>query len=966
MLTVSCIDVYGGGGPTLGDAASYLTINGSTQTSYYWPTSYSLAPGCSLGCADCRITGGSVKLFYWPPATSTAHGGSNATSTSNHTGLVTATGFNTTFTSPTVYISFDSLYASDSCSGIGKTYYNEIVAITDIAHFSSMYGYQRYNHDPIPASFNFTDLVVKPVPDSIYESQPRCASSYFDLQLTQDENGYFPANWTCPRTLPYEPLLSVPMEVRVLDPAWASCGGAVEGVYDPPTALQPAATVAMPTPPPETTPTTTARPASQISPSSAPRTSGQAVPAPTTFTESSSPLASDTPTTPQDSNPSDGTSANPPSTEPTEATPEDSPTTRISTDPSVGATSHGTVASDVQPTSSPNPDPATSAQPSNVPEESTGIDGTTQDADPPSTPTDLKPTPETTNALSILSAAEQSSTAADPDPSPSVGSTDSPGTTPVAVVTIAQDPSNTAAVIVGGQTLSAGGAAHESSGVTISVASGGTLKVGSSAVAITALPAGQNGASTVLTINAQPPTPVDPGASTTFTAGDQVFTAASSSDAMVVNGQTLQVNGPAVTFENQVVSAGATGLVVGTGAVASFVPVAGAEQVSATTFTADGKVYTAQSSSNAFIVNGQTLSPAGPAVTVGGQIISADPTGIAIVSGAAAVTVAVGDAQPIQGAVTSGAQTLVTIASQVYTVLAQTNGVEVFQNSDTTVTVSSGGGPGTVVNGVAVSALSNGIVVGTASDATTIRLGSSDPSVQFVTIGSQTYAVAATSGADIFSNAQTTFTLSADGAATTISGEVVSVASNAGEFVVGSSTYLLATPTAVLAAPSTIAIGSQIFTEVAQSDGADVFANDQTTFTLSPGGSATTIDGHVVSAAASDVVVVGSSSQTVLPKDTTLTIGSAVVTGKRQSDGGDVIVLDSTTITLSPGGPAATIGSEVISEASDGAITAMSRSSAASSHLASSTSTSGANGPPGPLRNAFYIAGLVVLLFVTL
>jgi hypothetical protein len=83
------------------------------------------------------------------------------------------------------------------------------------------------------ASFNFTDLYQEPVPDEIYERQPRCWLSSRAAQggkyrpLPSDYPG-------CARTAPYEPILVIPMEVRELDPEWASCRGGIGGVYDPP------------------------------------------------------------------------------------------------------------------------------------------------------------------------------------------------------------------------------------------------------------------------------------------------------------------------------------------------------------------------------------------------------------------------------------------------------------------------------------------------------------------------------------------------------------------------------------------------------------------------------------------------------------------------------------------------------------------------------------------------------------
>ena len=45
----------------------WKTANGTS----YFPASKSLAPGCSLGCQACSITGETVQLYYWPPTTAT-------------------------------------------------------------------------------------------------------------------------------------------------------------------------------------------------------------------------------------------------------------------------------------------------------------------------------------------------------------------------------------------------------------------------------------------------------------------------------------------------------------------------------------------------------------------------------------------------------------------------------------------------------------------------------------------------------------------------------------------------------------------------------------------------------------------------------------------------------------------------------------------------------------------------------
>jgi hypothetical protein len=209
-------------------------MRNETITTYMprWPASSSLLPGCTVGCHACQIKGGTVQLIYWPPTSSTWIDGTYSAVTDNSTTTATVVTLGTTLTSPTVYVSFDSLYAHDMCSVFSnKTYLNQIVAITDTATLSSIWDWSHINGLGKPASFNFTDLYVSPVPDDIYESQPRCARSLFEVARG---NAPRPSGWACARDFPYEPILAIPDEVRQLDPSWASCNGSLNGVYDPP------------------------------------------------------------------------------------------------------------------------------------------------------------------------------------------------------------------------------------------------------------------------------------------------------------------------------------------------------------------------------------------------------------------------------------------------------------------------------------------------------------------------------------------------------------------------------------------------------------------------------------------------------------------------------------------------------------------------------------------------------------
>jgi hypothetical protein len=138
--------------------ASNSHIATITSNIYFWDPSSSFAPGCTLGCQSCQINGGTVQLIYWPPASSTWIDGKYHAISGNSNEMLTVVTLGTTLTSPTVYVSFDSLYARDSCSVFDKTYSNEIVAITNTANLSSLYGWGRYNGLGWTASFNFTDL----------------------------------------------------------------------------------------------------------------------------------------------------------------------------------------------------------------------------------------------------------------------------------------------------------------------------------------------------------------------------------------------------------------------------------------------------------------------------------------------------------------------------------------------------------------------------------------------------------------------------------------------------------------------------------------------------------------------------------------------------------------------------------------------------------------------------------------
>ncbi|KAK4960135.1 hypothetical protein LTR10_003026 [Elasticomyces elasticus] len=199
----------------------------------------------TVDCGQCTINGGKVELLWWPPV-KTAQNASLALSTIAAIQVISGV----TYTSPSVYISFASLFASDACSLVGTSRIGTVLALR-AEDVSTLYGWANpASGVPIPMNpldpfyetpfgffapegarqLNFSDLLSSP-PLSLYEDQPKCTG------------------W-CQTIYPsYNPYIAVPSIVRALDPAWLSCGLGVQGLYDPPKMLTPAAVLAGPTTP---------------------------------------------------------------------------------------------------------------------------------------------------------------------------------------------------------------------------------------------------------------------------------------------------------------------------------------------------------------------------------------------------------------------------------------------------------------------------------------------------------------------------------------------------------------------------------------------------------------------------------------------------------------------------------------------------------------------------------------------
>lgn len=134
---------------------------------------------------------------------------------------------------------------------------------------------------------------------------------------------------------------------------------------------------------------------------------------------------------------------------------------------------------------------------------------------------------------------------------------------------------------------------------------------------------------------------------------------------------------------------------------------------------------------------------------------------------------------------------------------------------------------------------------------------------RILVIASQTFTGVGQEGSlEIFRGTSTSFALAEGGDAVTIDGQPVSAgSSNLIAIGLGISASTASLDPVSTPLPSAITVDSQVFTEVLQTKGGDVFANTQTTFTVSPGGAAASIASQVISAGPEEAVVIGTGGE---------------------------------------------------------------------------------------------------------
>ncbi|KAK5740816.1 hypothetical protein LTR17_004406 [Elasticomyces elasticus] len=690
-----------------------LTVTAPVLASYY-----SNEPNCNVtststtpitGCGPCNLYGGSVRLLYFPPSTEVSRdmcatvpaastdcpfGGGQELNNTNKIGQATGpcafysdsislppdTGSYTvsngyTFYENKAYLAYQTAYASNDCGRVGSHYSAGILPVAS----EDLYSVLGYHFELSNAAYqvNFADFSA-PVPYSAYYNQPQCqeGGNLGLLQWPNMLNGEI-VEGACgqPAYVVYDelyaPRLAVPPEFRKLDPAWSHCLLGLDGLFDPPKALQPASSAAGPTSPaaPVVLSTTSASPAQ--TPNSPPANTASPT---TTLKAESDTQGSSTLAQPQPGS-SISRSASQSSEESNEASSPQS-----SSNAPFDDVSGGTSTAPAQ-SSSANPGGAIVSALASSASAPPAID-----ADDPSQPSSADP------GGAIISAVND-------------GGSFSPSTPQMIETltgaTVFGDPSDPSNIIVLGQTLTPGGATTVD-GTGISVASDGSVVLGS----------GQS-ASTVIV-------QAVPSPQATLTADGHTLTLQQDPNhgsTLIIDGTstaTLQASG-IVLLDGLTVSAETSGdpsyLVVGSQTVALGAHTALgsplASQTSGPTpqavVTLDGQTFTATELGDGdAIIQGTALTP-GSVTTIDGVLVGVGPSGLAI-----------GGSQTVSfSAVASvaeslGSQAIVTLGGHTFTASGLEGESLVIVNSTTLIE----GGAALTIDGTIVSDGLSGLVVG--------------------------------------------------------------------------------------------------------------------------------------------------------------------------------------------------------------------------------------------------------------
>jgi hypothetical protein len=539
-------------------------------------------PRCELGTTDCRscyITAETVEVLYFHTPTSVSRdmcasmpvpGASYFTLPPNATTIAYTTIGDVTLYEDQIYISIKHVSAhlpwcAQPSPWIDNALLGSLYSDIIIGMPSSALSSIRYPEFDRPFEYNIADL-ASPIPWSAQFGLEECWVGWCTTIFADR----------------YHPQIAVPTGLRDLDPAWASCGTPLWGLYDPPSALATAGVLTRDTQPQPSG--VAAAPCSAPSPGLPPKTPASNDDAKATLTP-----ARDAPT---NTNPSQDPT---PASNPNEKSPANSG--------SAGPASTSQVVQSIAVIGS----IVTSDNSGNL------VVGTNTLSNGGS-PITISGTTLSFGSAGVVIA-------------------DSQGVRTVELASSTQDASPTAVFSVNGQAVTA---SLQGSGVAID---GQTLSVGGPPATIdgTIISLGQGGleiggTSAVRWETFQKPTPTVGAVISAAGAAITAIGKGSDGRAIVIDGQVLSIGGSALTINGKTFSAAPGGLLVdGTATLALTALPQATYPSSSVLITINGHVYTAyRASPTSFVVGSVTVFIGGPPVTIDGQKISLAENGLVV------------------------------------------------------------------------------------------------------------------------------------------------------------------------------------------------------------------------------------------------------------------------------------------------------------------------------------------------
>ncbi|KAF2227725.1 hypothetical protein BDZ85DRAFT_6701 [Elsinoe ampelina] len=249
-LATTLVPGYEGYGPT--DSNGVLTGPVTSQshwTSTYTYTQYPIRaytakPPC---CSQCYLSAGTMQLIYWPhQQRATEPTGLPSTYTNDN-------GF--TFTSPSVYMAFSKLYASNKCGTVGTVLQNTTLAF-DADEITTLNPTITSTLLETRTAGNATRTITNYVTSKPADARINYDDLTGDCSITGGYYSYWPGNpfnagMGAYAKDPCRPILKIPDRLISAQPEWAASDcqedPGSQGFYDPPITLDTAKVFAKPT-----------------------------------------------------------------------------------------------------------------------------------------------------------------------------------------------------------------------------------------------------------------------------------------------------------------------------------------------------------------------------------------------------------------------------------------------------------------------------------------------------------------------------------------------------------------------------------------------------------------------------------------------------------------------------------------------------------------------------------------------